>query len=552
MNMKKYLGPALMGMALVLSSFVQVRAAESSAVGAADQNAAAVAKKVIPSVVRIEVQSQIVRRMATGVVMDKEGNIATTALTYPRGGQITVITLDGNRSEAEFVGFDVETQLAVVRAKDKKILSPLPAGKADDIAPGMWVCVVGVSPENTPSVTQGIISSYANGRLRLNVWVTPGTSGGAVIDENGRLVGLLRGIYTEDRPVVFSYRDKQQTGLGYVVSQAEAPSSGMALAVPVDVVMNVFSQIRDKGRVSRAWLGVGVIQTEDGRLIVDEVDEKSPAAAANLREGDVIVSMDNKEATGGAAVGSAIRNKKPGEQVTFGIVRDGKNMDVKVKLGEYTQDVAIQEMETRFPKLFRIEPPMPPDGKIRPPQRPGMPFQAFGKNRSLGFYCDELSRELAGHFGVKEGRALIISKLAEGGPAEKAGLKIGDVIIKVDGDRIETRDQLIDAMQGKDKGQKVKIGLLRDRREMTREIEMTEDRNGPFLESGNLGDLLGPFIEFSESLGMAPGNWTDDESISFGRDMKSAGQDLADESAAVNKASKKDHTANTTVKKRKV
>ncbi|MCK7476607.1 MAG: trypsin-like peptidase domain-containing protein [Candidatus Moduliflexus flocculans] len=183
---------------------------------------AGVAKKVYPSVVRVEARNGT-RRVATGVVVEKGGYIVTTALMSPREEKITVTTSEGKKIEAEFLGFDTETQLALLKAKDAG-LPALAAGKPADLAPGSWICVVGVSPEETAAVTQGIVSSVAADKIRLNVWVTPGSSGGPVVDANGRLVGLLRGIYMEERPVVFQFRDKAQAGSGVVLSnRAEAP-----------------------------------------------------------------------------------------------------------------------------------------------------------------------------------------------------------------------------------------------------------------------------------------------------------------------------------------
>jgi len=101
------------------------------------------------------------------------------------------------------------------------------------------VGVVSISPEGTPAVTQGIISSISNDWLRLNVWVTPGMSGSPVVDNNGRMVGLLRGVYSDEQPVVFEFREREVVGSGYVYSRAQAPSSGMALAVPIEIVSKV-------------------------------------------------------------------------------------------------------------------------------------------------------------------------------------------------------------------------------------------------------------------------------------------------------------------------
>ena len=189
--MNKMIKPALVIMAS-LAVLAPSFGAETAGAKGIEPDITDVAKKVFPSVVRVEVQNHT-RRVATGVVIEKGGYIVTTALISPREERITVTTSEGKRIDAEFLGFDTETQLALLKAKDKG-LPALALGKAADLAPGSWICVVGVSPEQTATVTQGIVSSVAEDKLRLNVWVTPGSSGGPVVDANGRMVGLLREI----------------------------------------------------------------------------------------------------------------------------------------------------------------------------------------------------------------------------------------------------------------------------------------------------------------------------------------------------------------------
>ncbi len=210
-GMNKMIKPALVIMAslAVLASSFGAETAAAKATGS-EPDIADIAKKVFPSVVRVEVQNHT-RRVATGVVIEKGGYVVTTALISPRDEKITITTSDGKTMDAEFLGLDTETQLALLKAKDAD-LPALALGKPADLAPGSWICVIGVSPERTAAVTQGIVSSVAEDKLRLNVWVTPGSSGGPVVDAGGRMVGLLRGIYMEEKPVVFQFRDREQAG----------------------------------------------------------------------------------------------------------------------------------------------------------------------------------------------------------------------------------------------------------------------------------------------------------------------------------------------------
>ncbi len=532
--MNRMIKPALVIMAS-LAVMAPTFGAETTGAKGIEPNITDVAKKVFPSVVRVEVQNHM-RRVATGVVVEKGGYIVTTALISPREGKIIITTSEGKRIDAEFLGFDTETQLALLRAKDAG-LPAIALGKAADLAPGSWVCVVGVSPEQTATVTQGIVSSVAEDKLRLNVWVTPGSSGGPVVDANGRMVGLLRGIYMEEKPVVFQFRDREQSGSGVVFSsRAEAPSSGMALAVPVDVVKDISGQIKNKGKVERGWLGVGIGLNEEGRTEIGSIDPDSPAELAKLQTGDIVLKIGDRDVSSPDVLAAEIRKKKPGQNVTLKIERDGKPMDVKVKLGEYAANEALKEMEIRFPGFFGPDAPMPgtapkavsPEKAPRPdsprPLVPATPAWSYETRKFIGVYCGELNRELAEHFGVREGTGLIVSKLTQGGPAEKAKLKVGDVIVLVDGKRVESVNDLIDLVQAKAKGTKVKLEILRDKKAMTIEVEVSEEESGGLFDSGNFQGFLESWQGYTDAFKSELKKWQSEGMPELRQNLKKISQ----------------------------
>jgi serine protease Do len=493
------------GLVMAAAVSVVMNLGAEAAGPAAERDIAALAKKVYPSVVRVEARNGT-RRVATGVVIDRDGLILTTALISPRDEKITVITGEGKRIDAEFLGFDSETHLALLRAKDKG-LPPLTMGEAGEVSPGAWISIVSVSPEITPAVTQGIISSVSEERLRLNIWVTPGSSGGPVVDENGRMVGLLRGIYTEDRPVLFEFRDREQVGSGYAFSQAEAPSSGMAVAIPMDVVKKIAFEIRDTGKVQRGWIGLSIGQNENDRIEVVGVDAESPAELAKLKEGDLILALDGKEIESASMLASEVRKRKPGDDVTVKIERDGKPLDVKVKLGEYPEFEAQREMELKFPGLFppgaprpfaarpRGAAPMPPKALIEPR---GREF-SWERRKYIGVYLDEPNPELSAYFGVKDGTGLLVNRLTPKGPAERAGLKVGDVIVKAEGRRVETINELSEAVQDKKKGDKIKLEVLREKKPLSIDVEVEEEESGGVVGWALPGDSRDRLRAYGES-----------------------------------------------------
>ena len=327
---------------------------------AAEEILKEVTKKVYPSVVRIEVKNKV-KKIATGVVVDEEGCIVTTALISPRDQDIFVTTADGKEIKAEFLGLDAMTHLAVIRAKDKK-LPVVDLAKTKDLTPGAWIGVISISSENTPSVTQGVVSSVGDEKIRLNIWVVPGMSGSPVVDKEGRMVGLLRGVYTDEKPVVLEFKDKEIAGSGILLSRAEAPASGMALAVPINIVHMVTSEIKEKGKVQRGWLGVSIVDNEDKKVEIVGVEKDSPADIAKLEKGDIILKVEGKDMQNTGVLVKAIQARKPGQMTTITIERKGETKDVKVKLAELAEKEIFEEFEMKFPKLF------PPPKVPKPPK----------------------------------------------------------------------------------------------------------------------------------------------------------------------------------------
>jgi serine protease Do len=453
-----------------------------------EQGIDAVAKIVSPCVVRVEAHNGM-HKIATGVIVDKDGYVITTALISPRDEEITVITADGKRIKADFVGLDGQTRVAVLKAKEK-LPAAIAMGKVEGLAPGAWVGVVGLSPENTPAVTQGIISSVAPDWLRLNVWVVRGSSGSPVVNKDGQMIGLLRGAYFEDRPLIFEFHEQQVVGSGYAFNRAEAPASGMAQAVPIDVVKDVYAQIRAKGKVERGWLGVSVQENDQGQAVIVDVEDDSPASLSKLKEGDIILKLDGKAIIGPAVLSSEIRKRKPGNDIVLQILRGGKTMDVKVKLGTFSQEDARLEIERSFPQLFRSPAPLPEKGPLppgapkgeRPKAGPMFPQRVppniiWEKRKFIGLYLSETTKELAEFFGLKDGVGLLVVRFSEDSAAQKAGLKVGDVVFKADGKRVQTVQELSVLLQEKKKGDKVKLEFIRDKKSLSAEVEVGEEES---------------------------------------------------------------------------
>ncbi|MGB6867944.1 MAG: PDZ domain-containing protein [Candidatus Aminicenantaceae bacterium] len=484
---------AILSLLVFLSALSLSLGAVPSRALAEDVEIDKITEKVYPSVVRVEARNGM-RKVATGVVIDKEGYIVTTALISPHDEKLYVITSDGERIDAEFLGMDSVTHLALIQADAKK-LTPIAKGEVKDISPGAWIGVVSISPDGTPAVTQGIVSSLARDKLRLNVWVVRGASGSPVVNSRGRMVGLIRGAYI-DSGMTWSIVQRGEESV--FVDRAEAPSSGMALAVPVDVIDRVCTEIRKTGKMKRGWLGVSIAENEAGQVEIVDVEHESPAELAKLEKGDIVLEFEENKVTSTEMLAEEIRMHKPGEDVDIKIERGGKSMNVKVELGEFSEKDIMREFQFKFPRLFapeRVTPvPMPDfeDSKL---------FRWVGGMQNyIGVSLQELTPELCEHFGVKEGRGLLVAKVLEDSPAEKEGLRVGDVIISADGERIERVNALQRLIQDKDKGEKITIEYVRDKKKKTVEIEVAAEEREFEFSSKNWDKYTDVFRSYSDKL----------------------------------------------------
>jgi S1-C subfamily serine protease len=217
------------------------------------------------------------------------------------------------------------------------------------------------------------------------------------------------------------------------------------------------------GNPQEGWLGVYVqdinhalkeamdLKSEKGVLIRDVVED-SPADKAGIETEDVVVAFDGKKVTDTEQFLMMVKKTSPGDEVELSIVRDGKEKTLTITLGK------APESKLRERQIPQFTPPNVQPPKINPQI---YKFSSFSGVR-IGVKVEDLTQQLGDYFGVKDGEGALITEVDEDGPADKAGLKAGDVVVKVDEKKIEDTEDLVGAISEKEEEDKVEIRVIRN------------------------------------------------------------------------------------------
>ena len=327
--------------------------------------------------------------LGSGFVISEDGLIVTNYHVVEDVDKLEIVFVDGTHSDAEVVGTDPKTDIALVRAKEKRAYTALRLGDSAALLPGDWVIAVGNPFGLDHTVTAGIVS--ATGRdigqgpyddyIQTDAAINPGNSGGPLLNIAGEVVGINTAI------------NPQANTIGF--------------AVPINMAKEILPQLEQGKQVVRGWLGVGVqpvtseladalhLETQQGALI-SQVTPKGPAAKAGLERGDVIVRFGDKPIEKMRELPRAVAATAPGTKVELEVVRDGKHLKKTIEVGKLEEEKA---------KVERGEKGAPSDDTGS---------TAFGFDITDG-----------------EGGAQI-TNVYPGGPGESAGLEVGDVIKEVD------------------------------------------------------------------------------------------------------------------------
>ncbi len=383
---------------------------------------------VRPAVVNIATDNEgASRSLGSGFVISADGLVVTNNHVVEKAQAITVRLSDGRELEAEVVGRDPETDLALLRLPRSGTLPTVTLGDSDALQVGDWVVAIGNPFGLDTSITHGLLTARErvigmgpwDDFLQTNALINPGNSGGPLFDMHGDVVGVTTA----------------------VMSRAQ----GIGFAVPINLVKDLLPNLMENGRLVRGWVGMSAKEGPEGGPrgpVVTDVFRQGPAQEGGVRPGDRVASIDGRPVDQYQDLLRRIALKAPGTQVRLGLVRAGKPLEVKVTLAARPAEVAIKAMV------------------------------GGGRIDAVGLTLRELDAAALAKAGVD--KALKVEAIVPGSPSELAGLAPGDLVLEVNRLAVGT---LADLSAAWDAGRGAETVLVRYRRgDSTRYVSLTPSR----------------------------------------------------------------------------
>ena len=440
-------------------------AADADTISQAEKDVKGVLNKVSPSIVKV-VSENHKRYVATGIAIAPNHIISSLMVIRHPYKEIYIKTVKGDEYPAKVLGKDRHTSLILLEI-EKKALTPIRQARGIEV--GDWAALVGVFYRRFPSIYQGLVSSVSDEELILNAPVVPGSSGGAVVNKKGELIGAIRGRFGFTYSPDYIYKDHSAE---LFFRSPRSRNKDLCYAVPVPRVMAIADDLEKYGKIKRGWLGVSLVsRTEENIPEVSRVSKNSPAEKAGIRKDDKILKIDGKSVKNHADVIKVVKSLKPGQKIKIELLRDNVKKSAIVVIGEakgwqYKWDFYSSPGK----KLVVI-----PEISGRLPEVENYVFQ-FSVSRTLGVDVMSVTPELADKFNVKEKSGLMISKVYKDTAADKAGFQAADIIVRAGGIKMEQITDLRRALNKMKDDESIATEIYRNGK--LKKIKVVPDRSG--------------------------------------------------------------------------
>ncbi len=343
----------------------------------------------------------------SGFIIDKEGLILTNNHVIDGADEIVVLIQDGNNGEKEYdaklVGTDSKTDIALIKLVPeeggRKSFPALSLGNSDKLEVGEWVVAIGNPFGLSHTVTVGVVSAKERNIgsgpydefIQTDASINPGNSGGPLMNIKGEVIGINTAI----------------------ISGNSGGNVGIGFAIPINVAKDILKDLKEKGTVTRGWLGVMIqkitpdlaesfnLDRTEGALVGDVIPN-SPAEKAGIQRGDVIVKFDQEEVRTMEALPKIVGSTTPGKAVEVEIIRDGK---------EKVLDVTIAILKDEEMKVAALDP--------------------------MGIQVQDITPDIAQSLNLENVEGVLVSDVTPGEPGGESGLKRGDIISEVNRNKVK-------------------------------------------------------------------------------------------------------------------
>ncbi len=457
-----WIGSFLLGTVLISFSWVTIEAVDLSTA------IIEVAKKNLPSVVYVEVTGtqevanpflpfendpffrrffgnprapkkfkEEVKGLGSGMIIDDQGHILTNFHVAGGASKIEVGLPDGSKYPAKLVGGDAKTDLAVILISVKERLPHVTFGDSDKVEVGEWVVAIGAPRALEKTVTQGIISakhrrgitdpSSFQDFLQTDAAINPGNSGGPLLNLRGEVIGVNAAIAT-------------QSG-GF---------EGIGFTIPSNMALSVSKALIAHGKVERGWLGVTIqdltpelakkanAEGHKGVLVADVV-KGGPAEKAGLRKGDVMIAYRGKEVEESSALRNEVAETPIGTEAKLTILRGGKKEELTIKIGSL--EASTKLLSGAVKERLGVE--------VRP-------SNAGERNK----------------YGLDPNQGVVITWEDPKGPLTEAGFEIGDMILAIGEQQVESMESFVNLVSMLQPKQKIPVLALDHRTGNTGTIQV--------------------------------------------------------------------------------
>jgi len=372
-------------------------------------------------------RDHVQRSLGSGFIIDREGYIITNNHVVEGATEIRVRLSTEKEFEAEVVGRDQKTDLALIKIKSFQDLPVEELGDSDRVEIGEWVMAIGNPFGLSHTVTVGIVS--AKGRvigsgpyddfIQTDASINPGNSGGPLFNMNGEVVGINTAIV--------------------------AAGQGIGFAIPINAAREIIPQLKKKGKVTRGGIGVYVqkltpdlaksfgLEKSKGALVADVIPG-SAAETGGIRRGDVVVKFDGKDIDEMNELPRIVAATPVGKEVEVGILREGKPMTLKLKVGELKDEAAAPALEKT-----KLE---------------------------LGMSVQEVTPEIARQLRLSDSGGVVVNQVEPGSVADEAGVQRGDIIREVNGQNIRNVEDYRSALTKVKKGEVIRLLVRRGERNL--------------------------------------------------------------------------------------